>query len=208
MNLISIEGASFSGKTTLLNYLKNKKDVFIIHEYANYIGGHKNFPVFPPRSTKEAIKSVDFFISIEEKRANTINKLLASKPDIVFVSERCPYSFSLFQKYVHEKLTGSPSCYEYCVEEIKKKTISNEIYLPNKIVYLFPDENSFYLRVKKRGKVSFDFMNQYEFSTYAKDYFTNEVKKAYDDNSFYIINTTNNTQDEQFDEIWRHIIKI
>lgn len=132
---IFLEGASFTGKTTLLNTIKkNDSSLTIINEHDMYANGILNYPKFPSITKGEAIENVNFFYNIEQLRFNDADQTAN------FIFDRSIFSVILFQKYIQLlKLTNHYSAYLYAKKEAARLIKSNVVAVPDYLIYLSAD---------------------------------------------------------------------
>lgn len=172
MNIASVEGSSFSGKTTLVETLKDLYDVEVIPEYDAYVGGGRNFPRFPPATVEEAQKSIDFFVEIEKRRSAEAVEL-SERYNRPVIMDRSPYSCIVFQSVVHNHLQPIPSAYLYSIERFLEEADQGNIIVPNSLIYLYPSVEQFRDRVRSRGRVGIDFLNWETTLTHIQEWFEN-----------------------------------
>lgn len=94
IKLITVEGASFSGKTSLIAQLAQYGYKFI-GEYADYANNGLDFPKLPFDTPEEAKSSIDFFLEIEKRRTADAKKL-AKNSNLPIIMDRSPFSCMVF----------------------------------------------------------------------------------------------------------------
>lgn len=177
--IAAIEGNSFSGKTTTVESLEDTFGIPVIHEYDRYAGGGLNFPSFPPDNVGEAKKAIDFFVRLEVRRSQHALEL-AEKSALPVVMDRSPFSCIVFQKAVQDTMPNLPNAYAYSIEAFQKAICDGEIVLPGAMIYLEPqDEATFEKRVRERGRVHIDFLNETRTFRLMQSWYTNLVKDVY-----------------------------
>lgn len=127
---MSFEGTSFAGKTTSAKELESYRPerYKLIEEYVVYAGGSKNFPPYPPKDKKEALSNLEFFLNLERKRHEDIERIKSDGS--VVVMDRSVVSLLGF-RYAQKYLAGIDIFVE------ARDIIKNEPYLaPDFIFYL------------------------------------------------------------------------
>lgn len=171
----SIEGNSYSGKTTLAKELENIYGFSIVWEPSAYT---KRFPVFPPESYEEAKQSVDFFVEIEKRRSNDALKL-AEQSNIV-IMDRSVWTYSAFQYVVMKRMPNVPNSYLYSLDVLQKQIENKQIIAPSALVSLEPkNKEVFERRVLERGRVGIDFLNDWETTTLMEEMLGTIIKCVY-----------------------------
>jgi len=170
MNISTIEGNSFSGKTTLVECVKQFHDVTMVAEYDEYVGGGANFPAFPPDSISDACKAIDFFVEVERRRSSDAIEL-AERYGKPVIMDRSPFSCILFQSVVKDNNVSVPNAFLYSIERFIEKSISGEIVLPTSLIYLYPTLTQFKSRRDSRGRVGIDFLNLETTLLYSNDWY-------------------------------------
>lgn len=177
--IVAIEGNSFSGKTTTTESLAETFGVPIIHEYDKYAGGGLNFPSFPPDNYSEAKKSIDFFVELETRRTHDAIEH-SIKSGLPVVMDRSPFSCLVFQWTVQKRLPEVPNAYAYSLETFEKAVQSGDIVLPDGLIYLEPESEAIFLdRVRRRGRVHIDFLNDVETLRSMRYWYKEVISKAF-----------------------------
>ena len=156
--ITTIEGNSFSGKTSLAEELVTSFDAKIVPEYDVYVQGGKNFPAFPPDSMDDACKAIEFFVEVEKRRSGDAIELVEKSGKPV-VMDRSPFSCIFFQANVLHQFKETPNAYLYSIERFLAEARSGNVFIPNSIVYLYPTIEQFRMRIERRGRVGIDFLN-------------------------------------------------
>lgn len=153
--ITAVEGNSFSGKTTLTEEVHKKIGCPIIKEYFHYVD---HFPSFPFEDYEAAKSNVDFFIEAEIRRSQeAMDKSIQTGLPVVM--DRSPFSIIVFQYAVNKLLPNIPNAYAYSWEAFQKALDESKIIIPPSIILLEPSDNDFLSRVRNRGKVDVDFLN-------------------------------------------------
>jgi deoxyadenosine/deoxycytidine kinase len=192
--LITIEGHSFAGKTTLLNALEEKYGAQTIDEADKYAGGIDNYPSFPALNTKMASISAKFFADIEIKR---IIDYKSYPTEEKIYADRSFFSTIIFQKYMkHLNIAGECSAYEYTKNYHFGILEQGKILLPDFFVYVKCKSLGIYGSRLSR-EISVDYLRSLE----AKIFFESHFQKIYElyltySKSISVIsdNTTANTE--------------
>ena len=145
--IVALEGHSYSGKTTLLNYLRDNLHIHPIAEHDVYAGGIDKYPPFPAAKEQMAKDSVDFFARLEAKRQKDAMK---SGQRTVFY-DRSFVSIILFQKYIRYLATpGEYNAYDYAKSLFTDLLSNDRVALPDYLVYVHCDSIATYLRRQER----------------------------------------------------------
>jgi deoxyadenosine/deoxycytidine kinase len=145
--ICALEGHSYSGKTTLLNYL-NKSGLFCtINEHDKYAKSVDNYPPFPALTPQMAINSIDFFLNLEIKRLNDAQKINGA----INIFDRSFLSMILFQKYInHLNEPGHFDSYKYSKTRCLSLLADEAIALPDLFIYIRPKDLATYLERQNR----------------------------------------------------------
>jgi deoxyadenosine/deoxycytidine kinase len=131
--IVTLEGHSYSGKTTLLNYIEANLPVQAIAEHDRYAGSIDKYPPFPAIREEMAEDSVDFFAKLEKLRYKDC--LSAIERTVVY--DRSFISVVLFQKYMkHLNVSGQFDAYHYAKTLFVDLLEKNRIALPDFFVYV------------------------------------------------------------------------
>ncbi len=166
---IALEGHSFSGKTTLLNYLHDEFHEAVIAEHDLYAGGVDNYPPFPATNEQMARASIDFFAKLEIQRTIDARKKHAER---VFL-DRSFLSVVLFQKFMrHLHIAGQADAYLYAKEKWIKLYEAERVIVPDIFAFISCETPELY-RVRRSRSVSVAELK----SDGALRFFTNEYEK-------------------------------
>ena len=166
---IGIEGASFSGKTTLLSSLAGfllKQNV--IEEYCEYAGGNKNFRSVPFTDEKDAEGNILNFIAWEKERCADAAVMKARGGPVFF--DRTFFSVIALQKMLRDRYPSLPNAYEFAVQTFSEFLGKDEIRLPDKMIYIRPNDEDIFSERTKRG-VSVRFFSEKETLQYLDAYY-------------------------------------
>lgn len=189
--LITIEGHSFAGKTTLLNALGEKYGAQTINEADKYAGGIDKYPPFPALSTKMANQSVRFFANIEVERVIDYKNYPA---DNNTYADRSFFSTILFQKYMkHLNISGEYNSYEYTKRYHLRLLEQGKILLPDFFVYVKCKSLEVYASRLSR-EISVDYLRSKEAKLFFESHFKN-IYNLYSSFGRSIIIETDNTID-------------
>ncbi len=144
-NKFALEGSSFAGKTTIARGIERQEpEVFkAVQEYVFYAGGSEKFPSFPPKNKEEALKNLEFFVNLERKRHEDIQKIQEEKNKIV-VMDRSVITLLGFE-FVQRYFSGID-----IFREAKELLKSEPELAPDFILWMDVSQES----VKKRLKAS------------------------------------------------------
>jgi deoxyadenosine/deoxycytidine kinase len=189
----SVDGNSFSGKTTLVHGLHNTYKYTVIEEYDAYAGGGANFPSFPPENYYEAKKSVRFFSELERQR--TQDALSASTTGSV-IMDRSFLSCVAFQYIVAKNHPNIPNAYLYSLDLLHDLAEKGDILIPPVLLYLHPEnQTSIESRITVRGLVAIGFLNQMETFSAMFEWFSQLISKGYGPHNSAIITSLQNKPD-------------
>ena len=195
MKIVTIEGACYSGKTTLLKGLETSGGVQIVEEYVHYMGGSKKMPRFPPPTTDQAKSVISMFVEIEKKRCSDAIELYEKSGGIPILMDRSPFSCMLFEKTIQTRFPKIPNVFEYSVEAFAKEIELGSIFIPPAIIYIKPQNDKiFEQRVKKRGRVPVDFLNEVETLELQNSWYQKILDNFYIGNSFTVESRDNNLE--------------
>lgn len=183
----AVEGNSFSGKTTLLRTLKEKYQVEVAWESMKYAQDKHKFPHFPPQSIEDAKKAVQIFVDLEKIRINdVIDKCIRSGKPVIM--DRSPLSAIVFEYAIKKLQPDIINVYAYTLEAFQEQVKTKELSLPSVIVYLEPESRKAFLeRVKARGQVQVDFLNQPESVELMQNWYKLVLSDYYADNSSILL---------------------
>lgn len=164
---IALEGHSYSGKTTLLNYLRDKGSQNAIAEHDYYAGGIENYPPFPPTNFQMAKNNVDFFAGLEVKRAFDASQL---KGDVFF--DRSFMSVILFQKFMKSlAVEGQYEAYDYAKDLFFDLLQEKKVAFPDFVAFVACEPEDY---VKRQSReISVGLLR----SQKALEFFTKEYDK-------------------------------
>lgn len=192
MKIAAVEGAPFSGKTTLIKGLSEQFGVKFVPEYAKYASSGKDFPPFPSASIKDAKKSVEFFVDLEKKRCSDVIKL-AQETDMPIIMDRSPLSCIVFQKMIEINNPELPSVYAYSIEAFYDAYEKGEIFFPQVMVYIQPPGfEDFKQRVANRGETPIEMFNTYQCGKIMELWYKLCVKKCFKDFNSLVLPSGNN----------------
>jgi thymidylate kinase len=188
LKISTIEGHSFSGKTTLLKELEKTYRVSVIEEYDHYVGGGKNFPKFPPTTLDEAKSAIKFFIELEKRRTNDAIELCIKYGQPV-IMDRSPLSCMAFQKVAEDTYPEMPQAYAYSIDAFKEEAEKGGIIFPSVVLYIEPPDLEAYMkRVAIRGRMPIDFLNKPETFLAMSRWYKEIVNQVFDEkNSITLI---------------------
>lgn len=145
--IVALEGHSYSGKTTLLNYLKDNLPIHPIAEHDAYAGGIDKYPPFPAVKKQMAKDSIDFFARLEVQRYKDAQEVVRQ----TVLYDRSFMSVVLFQKYMkHLSLPGEHDAYDYAKKLFADLLGKNQIALPDYFVYIQCDSLATYFQRQSR----------------------------------------------------------
>lgn len=185
---IGIEGASFSGKTTLVRDLAGfllKQNV--IEEYCEYAGGNKNFRSVPFKDEKDAEGNVLDFVAWEKERCADAAAMKKRGGPVFF--DRTFFSVIALQKMLRDRYPSLPNAYEFAVQTFSEFLDKDEIRLPDKMIYIRPDSEEVFLERTKRG-VSVRFFSEKETLWYLDAYYK-EILDVFYPEDHLILNSKN-----------------
>lgn len=181
--LVTVEGNSFTGKTTLATALTNRAG-HLIKEYYFWVS---SFPPFPHADQRAAEQNVDHFLEAERRRSRYAREIGGQNGGNWVVMDRSGWSILAFQ-YAIGELGISPSAYNYAREAFQKALENREILIPNAIVLMSPDEKEFNRRVDLRGRVGIDFLNDPKTSEIMDRWYRQVVLPQYGENALILGN--------------------
>lgn len=172
--ICTVEGNSFSGKTTLTAELSKELGYKVVGEPSEYTDV---FPAFPPTTYGEAKSAINTFMGIEKQRSDDAREL-AEHSDVIM--ERSLWTYAVFQFVVMKRMPEIPNSYMYCLDVIEKLVNSKEILLPPAIILLSPGSQAvFEQRLNQRGAVDIAFLNDWETTTHINEWLGNVIKTIY-----------------------------
>ena len=171
--IVAIEGHSFAGKTTLLNYLVNNYPVSVVGEYDTFVKNTNEYPKFPHTTQEEALIDIDFFANLEKKRTNEI---LNKQVDKTLYIDRTFVSVVLFQKFVNLiKNEFEYDSYFYAKKKFLQLLNNNFSLIPDYIIIL-QTKNSFVHNSRLKRKISAEILR----SDLAFRFFNKEFNHVFD----------------------------
>lgn len=157
--IFALEGAAFTGKTTLLNYLRENcaNKVTTIPEASEYVGGDKHFPNVPFKTYDDARASTYFFIEIEKQRCRDALNAYEKHRLPVIMDRITPISslifYSLLAHTDPKNFTFIDSFYQHALEAFQIQVDRGNIVIPNRLIYLKPqNRNTFESRLIRGTK--------------------------------------------------------
>lgn len=164
-----VEGSSFSGKSTLIKEVHNKgNSVSVIPETCDIVGGNRHFRQIPFTSIQEAQLNTHYFLEVEKRRWGQALELVKKPNQQVLMDRITPFSsvmlFALLRNKYPE-LHGFSGDYEYAVEQYQKALDAGEIFLPNRMIFVNTDPDSFSQRKSRGTSVNpFGLWDTYQFN--------------------------------------------
>lgn len=187
----TIEGNSFSGKTTIVKKLGAKHGFATVWEPMTYVGKPPNFP---PETYSEAKRAIDIFAEVEKKRSTDALNLL-EQSDIV-VMDRSLWTYAAFQYVVMKHMPFIPNSYLYSLDILQKHLENEEIVAPGAMVNLSPvSHKEFQNRVATRGRAGIGFLNDWKTTLLMQRWFDILINCAYTRNNGVRLVTGKNTDD-------------
>lgn len=194
----ALEGAAFAGKTTLINYLQKNyfKEIVVIPEAGEYVGGDKNFPDTPFKTYKEAQASTYFFIEIEKRRCEDAKRAYRNTGLPVLMDRTTPVSSLIFYSLLaHINPRNSDffdKIYQHALEAFQLEIEAGNIFIPEKLVYLRPIDRSTFEKRLGRGTKNDVFADWKSFQFLDKKYL-NLIDFHYNDKTRSLILDSENT---------------
>jgi hypothetical protein len=182
--ILSLEGAPFAGKTTILNDLKanHAHEVIVIPEASEYIGGDKNNPSFPFENFKDAKASTHFFLELEKQRCKDAIDLARVSQLPVILDRSTPIFSLIFYSLIEDKYPGlhlfSESFFAYAQGIFQKAIFEEEIFLPSRVIYIKPANQEVFLKRLSRGTKNGLFA-EWENFLYVDNYYKEIIKRYY-----------------------------
>jgi thymidylate kinase len=172
---VTLEGHSYSGKTTLFKYLKEHLRMHPIAEHDVYADGIDKYPPFPATNEQMAKDSIDFFAGLEAKRYGDAQN--AKQRTVLY--DRSFISVVLFQKYMkYLAIPGHYNAYEYAKDKFLHLLNSNEIALPDYFAFVRCDNIETYMQRQNR-EISVGFLKGEEALKFFEHEYT-QVFNLYD----------------------------
>jgi deoxyadenosine/deoxycytidine kinase len=187
LRISAIEGNSYSGKTTLLRELKQNYPIEVVRESMKYVEPAHKFPPFPPQSIEDAKRAVQVFVELEKVRLDHVMELTikTGKPVIM---DRSPFSAIVFEYALKEKHPERLNVYGYSIELFQEQIKQGNLSIPSVVVYLEPAKQNIFLeRVKARGRVRVDFLNNPETVKVMQGWYRDVLNRYYSTNSALIL---------------------
>lgn len=156
--IIGIEGSSFTGKTTLCRRIQEVCKCPLVPEYDYF--ADKIFPPFPPNNAQAAIDNIDFFVKMEQQRKSYLDSIQRQFSKVVV--DRTFLSICGFQYLVQRFGSGAPSVLGYAREKMQEMDSEDRIIKPHKLFILTIDRELFDIRLRMRGRVAVDILNNFE----------------------------------------------
>lgn len=201
--IISLEGPSGVGKTTLLKEIQKDKHP-VIFEYMDYGEEFASFPPFISRNRKELESRISFFIDIEKKRSQDIKNLI-KRYGYCFV-DRSPLTFLAIEY-------AMPICYGNKVYA-NMRLVANmfedaidkqEILFPNKYILIEAPVELILKRLVSKDGVPELFSNALAVEGMYKVY-KNFLEKCWDKNAYIVLQS--GTLLEKSKDLWRLKISV
>lgn len=187
----AIEGSSFGGKTTLVKELEAEYGFSVVWEPGAYIS---SFPSFPPDSYAEAKKAIDVFVDVEKRRSTKAIDLVERSNHVVM--DRSLWTYSAFQYVVMKRMPDTPNSYLYSLDVLQKHIGNGEIIAPGAVISLIPrSQQEFEKRVRERGKVGIQFLNDWETTVLMGQLFGTVINCVYANNNGRTIATANDIKE-------------
>lgn len=181
----AVEGNSFSGKTVLVKKLESDYGFFVVWEPSTYL---KDFPSFPPVSYTEAKDAIDIFVEVEKKRS--VDAVSLAKNDNYVVMDRSLWTYPAFQYAVMKTMPDVPNSYHYSLDILQKNISDKLIIVPSLLISLMPKSQiEFEHRVKKRGRVGIDFLNDWNTTLLMDLLYRTVIDNAYSEEAGKIISS-------------------
>jgi len=185
--ILTIEGNSFSGKTVTAEKLREVFGIPIVREYFEYAEDQGwKFPKFPRDNFEDAKNAINFFLELEKRRSDDAIDLSARK-HMPVVMDRSPFSCIVFEWTVSKRFPKTPSAYVYAIEKFQKAFDEGKIILPQGLVLLEPENDDIFLsRVKKRGRVDVQFLNDLETMQLMKSWYISTIDNTFPDSGLVL----------------------
>jgi len=216
--IISLEGAPFAGKTTLLNYLKQhySNELIVIPEASEYIGGDKNNPSIPFNRFDDAKASTYFFLELEKQRILDA-RALALETGLPVILDRSTPIFSLIfykllEEYYAKWHSFTDSFFDHAKNVFNQAQMMGEIIMPSAIVYLKPKNKMIFVSRIPRGANNNMFTNwdiYLQVESYYKELIINNYALEYQHKILYSENNTESLErmSQQIVNIFFKLIK-
>ncbi len=157
MKIFAIEGAAFAGKTTLLNYIRDKysDETITIPEASEYVGGDKNFPNVPFKTLSDAIASTHFFIELEKNRIKDALDAQKNSGHPVILDRSTMVSSLIFYsllKYTDpDNAKFIDAFYQHAISAFNSEVKRGNIVIPSNIIYIRPKDKQIFESRLGRG---------------------------------------------------------
>lgn len=157
LSSFALEGAAFAGKTTLVNYLQKHyfKEIVVIPEAGEYVGGDNNFPDIPFKTYKEVQASTYFFIEIEKRRCEDAKRAYKNTGLPVLMDRTTPVSSLIFYSLLAHRDPRNfdffDKIYQHALEAFQAQIEVGNIFIPEKLIYLRPIDKSTFEKRLGRG---------------------------------------------------------
>jgi deoxyadenosine/deoxycytidine kinase len=175
-SIFVLEGAAFAGKTTLINYLQKNycKEIVVIPEAGEYVGGDENFPNTPFKTYKEGQASTYFFIEIEKRRCEDAKTAHKNTELPVLMDRATPISSLIFYSllaYVDSQSADFfDKIYQHALQAFQAQIEAGNIFIPEKLIYLRPKDRPTFEKRLNRGTKNGVFANWESFQFLDKKY--------------------------------------
>lgn len=176
--IVAFEGSCLSGKTTLIQQLKNALQksgisVFVVPEYTDVAGGHANLPSIAPTGLCESIRNAGYLVLLEESRHERVrrwtNCSLDSHRSVVLVDRTLLTCLEL-KKYLRDEAGQEVIC-----EAFERGVV----IAPDILFFLMRNKNDFKSRLTKRvlfkgWEIAYRELSSVVFSQLSRKFFTSE----------------------------------
>lgn len=125
--IISLEGHSYTGKSSLLKLIGENDGFAVVPETDVYAGGIENYPPFPALTEEMAVANVDFFASLEDERKKDADDALRD-----VATDRTFLSVVLFQKFIRRlQREGWHDAYDYAKSLYHQRINEDRVIIPD-----------------------------------------------------------------------------
>lgn len=156
MNIVGIEGNSFSGKSELAVGLEYEHEFIHIKEPSYYVEG---FPP-PPSDVDSAKKNLLFFADVERRRGEDAMKALESGSEVIM--DRTLWTYILYEYVLFAKYPNRPNAFLFSIDTFQRLCDDKNIVVPEILVCLTPGkEEILKQRILQRRPTSIDFLNEW-----------------------------------------------
>ncbi len=187
----TVEGNSFSGKTTLVKELEAEHGFSVVWEPMTYLD---KAPQFPPATYIEAKTAIDIFTEVEKRRSvDAVNRLEHTGFTIM---DRSIWTYPAFQYVVMKRMPNVPNSYLYSLDVLQKHIEDGKIIVPGAMISLTPsDKNEFQNRIASRGKVGIGFLNDWETTKLMGKWFAAVMNSVYTKNNGGVLASEDNLKE-------------